>query len=254
MNEPAIRTEEQIISLFPDRETLICRGWVLKRMEGQLLVYPLYYKFSKGDIPENIRRCEEISRQCGAECAFRIVEHTNYHLSAILTDNGYGLERCGVISECNLYSHSIAFANIKMYNERAHLYCRTENRRINALASIMGDAGKLCMKEKMQDVLLLKNGNGGMEYVMAGERVIGIKHQGLLFLPDGNLLDTGLEDILQFSVTNGIVRILADISGKEELPEQYERAGFRRAYLYRCYQKGQEEKSSKGGLKDGFTE
>lgn len=45
MNEPAIRTEEQIISLFPDRETLICRGWVLKRMERQLLVYPLYYKF-----------------------------------------------------------------------------------------------------------------------------------------------------------------------------------------------------------------
>ena len=48
VNEPAIRTEEQIISLFPDRETLICRGWVLKRMEGQLLVYPLYYKFSDG--------------------------------------------------------------------------------------------------------------------------------------------------------------------------------------------------------------
>ncbi len=54
MNEPAIRTEEQIISLFPDRETLICWGWVLKRMERQLLVYPLYYKFSEGDIPENI--------------------------------------------------------------------------------------------------------------------------------------------------------------------------------------------------------
>ncbi len=60
MNEPAIRTEEQIISLFPDRETQVCRGWVLKRMEGQLLVYPLYYKFSEGDIPENIRRCEEM--------------------------------------------------------------------------------------------------------------------------------------------------------------------------------------------------
>ncbi len=54
VNEPAIRTEEQIISLFPDRETLICWGWVLKRMERQLLVYPLYYKFSEGDIPENI--------------------------------------------------------------------------------------------------------------------------------------------------------------------------------------------------------
>ena len=43
VNEPAIRAEEQIISLFPDRETQVCRGWVLKRMEEQLLVYPLYY-------------------------------------------------------------------------------------------------------------------------------------------------------------------------------------------------------------------
>ena len=43
VNEPAIRTEEQIISLFPDRETQVCRGWVLKRMEEQLWVYPLYY-------------------------------------------------------------------------------------------------------------------------------------------------------------------------------------------------------------------
>ena len=210
MNEPAIRTEEQIISLFPDRETQVCRGWVLKRMEGQLLVYPLYYKFSEGDIPENIRRCEEIGRQCGAGCVFRIVEHTNYHLSSILTDNGYGLEKCGVVGEWNL----------------------------------TGDAGKLCMERKMPEGLFLKNGNGGTEYVMAGETVIGIKRQGLLFLPDGNLSDIGLEDILRFAAANGIVRILADIPGREELPEQYGRLGFRRAYLYRCYQKNQEEKSS----------
>lgn len=31
MNEPAIRTEEQIISLFPDRETKVCRGTVRER-------------------------------------------------------------------------------------------------------------------------------------------------------------------------------------------------------------------------------
>lgn len=210
MNESAIRTEEQIISLFPDRETSICRGWVLKRMEGQLLVYPLYYKFSEGDIPENIRRCEEISRQCGAGCVFRIVEHTNYHLSSILTDNGYGLEKCGVVGEC----------------------------------SLTGDAGKLCMEGKMQGGLFLKNGNGGTEYVMAGETVIGIKRQGLLFLLDGNLSDTGLEDILRFAAANGIVKILADIPGEEELPDQYRRLGFCRAYLYRRYQKKQEEKSS----------
>lgn len=210
MNEPAIRTEEQIISLFPDRETLICRGWVLKRMEGRIVVYPLYYKFSDADIPENIRRCEEISRQCGAGCVFRIVEHTNYHLSSILTDSGYGLEKCGVVGEWNL----------------------------------TGNAGELCVKGEMLDGLLLKNGNGGAEYVMTGETVIGIKRQGLLFLPDRNLPDISMEDILRFAVANGTVRILADIPGKEGPPEQYGRLGFCRAYLYRCYQKKQEEKSS----------
>ncbi len=101
----------------------------MKRMEGQLLVYPLYYKFSDGDIQENICRCEEISRQCGARCEFRIVEHTNYHLSSILTDNGYRLEKCGVVGECDL----------------------------------MVNAGKLCMEGKMPDGLFLKNGNGGTE-------------------------------------------------------------------------------------------
>lgn len=84
---------------------------------------------------------------------------------------------------------------------------------------------------------------------------IGIKKQNLLFLPDGILPDsTGLEEVLQFGVENGITKILADIPGREELPEQYKRAGFSKAYLYRCYQK--EEKSSKKqeDLRNGFTE
>ena len=203
MNESAIRTEEQIISLFPDRETQVRLGWVLKKMKGQLLVFPLYYRFSEGDIQENIRRCEEISRQCGAECVFRIVEHTNYHLRSILTDKGYGLKECGVVSEWNL----------------------------------TGNAGELCVEGKIQGGLFLRNENNGTGYVMAGKTMIGIKHQWLLFLPDGNLPNMDVEKILRFSVTNEIIRILADIPGKEELPEQYVRAGFQRAYLYRCYQK-----------------
>lgn len=143
---------------------------------------------------------------------FRIVEHTNYHLNSILTDNGYVLKECGVVSEWNI----------------------TE------------DAGNLYAPRKTQDSLFLKNGTEGenAEYVMAdADTVIGIKQQELLFLPDGNLPGVGIEDILRFGVADGMTRILADIPGKEELPEQYERAGFRRAYLYRCYQK--EEKSSK---------
>ena len=52
----------------------------------------------------------------------------------------------------------------------------------------------------------------------------------------------GLSAVLQIF---GWVRILADIPGREGLPEQYGWLGFRRAYLYRCYQKNQEEKSYK---------
>ena len=82
---------------------------------------------------------------------------------------------------------------------------------------------------------------------MAGaDMVIGIKRQELLFLPDGNLPFVDIENILRFSVDNGVTRILADIPGKEELPEQYGRAGFHRTYLYRCYQKEDKE--------NGFTE
>ncbi len=58
MNEPAIKIEEQIVSLFPDRETFVCRGWILKKMDGYLVVYPLYYKFSQGDI-----RCYQKEKQ-----------------------------------------------------------------------------------------------------------------------------------------------------------------------------------------------
>ena len=101
MNEPAIRVEEQIISLFPDRETIVYQGWVLKKMDRHLFVYPLYYEPSRGNIPDNIRKCEEISRQSGMDCVFRIVEHTNYYLCSLLTDNGYGLKKCGLVGEWN---------------------------------------------------------------------------------------------------------------------------------------------------------
>ena len=206
MNEPAQRCEEQIISLFHDRETLVCQGWILKKMGGCFLVYPLYYKYSQGNIPDNMQKCEDISRRSGLDCVFRIVEHTNYRLSSILTDNGYVLKECGVVGEWNI----------------------TE------------DAGNLYALRSTQDNLFLKNGAEGenTEYVMAdADTVIGIKRQELLFLPDGNLPDASIEDILRFSVDNGVTRMLADIPGKEELPEQYGRAGFQKAYLYRCYQK-----------------
>ncbi len=63
-------------------------------------------------------------------------------------------------------------------------------------------------------------------------------------MPVGSLPgNVDLGDILRLSMINGITKVLADFTAKEELPEQYKRAGFNRVYLYRCYQ--QEEKSSK---------
>ena len=218
MNELARRCEEQIISLFQDRETLVCQGWILKKMGGHLCIYPLYYKYSQGNVPDNIRKCEEISYRSRLDCVFRIVEHTNYYLSSILMNNGYVLKDCGVVGEWDL----------------------TEN------------AEGLHTSRKTQGNLFRQNRPGEeiAEYIMAdADTVISIKQQELLFLPDGNLQGVGIEDILQFSVDNGVTRILADIPGNEELPEQYVQAGFHRTYLYRCYQMNEqhftEEKASK---------
>lgn len=138
---------------------------------------------------------------------------TYYYLSSVLTDNGYRVEKCCVVG--GLY--------------------------------LMGAGSCLCESEMQKCRLFLKQGKGTdtVEYVMAEPDItIGIKKQNFLFLPDGILPDnTDLEEVLQFGVENGITQILADIPEREELSEQYKRAGFSKAYLYRCYQK--EEKSSK---------
>lgn len=213
MNESAVRLEEQIISLFSEWETEICQGWILKKMGRYLLVYPLYGNCSQMNILDNIHKCEEISCQGSLNCMFRIVEYTNYYLSSVLADNGYRVEKCCVVGELYLLEKGSCLYESEMQK------CR----------------------------LFLKQGKGTetVEYVMAEHDItVGIKRQNLLFLPDGNLPDgTDLEEILQFGVENGITQILADIPGREELLEQYKRAGFSKAYLYRCYQK--EEKSSK---------
>ena len=213
MNESAVRLEEQIISLFSEWETEICQGWILKKMGRHLLVYPLYGNCSQMNILDNIQKCEEISCQGSLKCMFRIVEYANYYLSSVLADNGYRVEKCCVVGELYLLEKGSCLYEFEMQK------CR----------------------------LFLKQGQGTetVEYVMAEPDItIGIKRQNLLFLPDGNLPDgIDLEEVLQFGVENGITQILADIPGREELSEQYKRAGFSKAYLYRCYQK--EEKSSK---------
>jgi len=225
MNEPAIRLEEQIISLFPGLETQVCNGWILKKRKEHFWVYPLYRKSSEENIRENIHKCEEIGGQSRKDCVFRIVEHTNYYLSSLLTDTGYVLWKCGIVGEG----------------------CPTESE------SRLGGE-----KKEPNGGLFLKKGTGAetVEYVMAEtDMVIGIKRRDFLFLPDGNLPDNvNLGDILRFSRNNGIKKVLADIPEKADLPEQYKRAGFNRAYLYRCYQKQEEKSAENRRMKNGFAE
>lgn len=216
MNESAVRLEEQIISLFSEWETEICRGWILKKWGSHLWVYPLYGDCSQMNILDNIQKCEEISCQGSLNCMFRIVEYTNYYLSSVLADHGYRVEKCCVVGKLYLL-----------------------------------EKGSCLYKPEMQKCRLFLKQKKGMEmveYVMAEPDItIGIKRQNFLFLPDGNLPDgIDLEEVLQFGVKSGITQILADIPGREELPEQYKRAGFSKAYLYRCYQKE--------NLRNGFTE
>ena len=205
MNEPAIKLEERIISMFPEQETQFCQGWVLKRAEKYLWVYPLYYKFAKENIPEKIKKCEEMSRQIGIECVFRIVENTNYYLSALLTDKGYTLQRCGVVGELHLAKGE--------------------------------DIGQVIQTERLS--LKKEDERTMIEYLIAGtDNRIGVKKQELLFWAEGSLPDDlTLQEVLQFSSKNGVTQILADFPGRKKLPEGYERVGFYRVYHYCIYQK-----------------
>lgn len=65
MDEPARRTEEQIIGLFKDKETLLCQGRIRKKTKACHWVYPLYYKFQQEYIPDRIRRYEENGTKAG---------------------------------------------------------------------------------------------------------------------------------------------------------------------------------------------
>ena len=84
------------------------------------------------------------------------------------------------------------------------------------------------------------NGNDGTKYVTAVETVIGIKRQGLLFLPDGNLPDIGMEGYPAVCSGKWNRKDTGRHSGKGRTAGAIWAAGLS---LQRT-----------GGLKDGFTE
>lgn len=218
MNEPAVRLEEQIISLFPSLETEIYQGWVLKQTPHKTVIYPLYGDLlSKQDIVDCIKECEEISRQKSLNCEFRIVEHTNYYLASILEDNGYK-RHCHIVME-------------RYVNERAAAPNHNTGKEVPEIKILLNKTEGANISERVV------TNNGSM---------VGIRRNELLYLPDGKLCcDVEIDDIFEFAITNQISRILVNIPENKNILEHYRKSGFHKAYLYRCFQKED--------LQNGFT-
>ncbi|MDE6759386.1 MAG: hypothetical protein K2J90_01760 [Lachnospiraceae bacterium] len=228
MNETAVDTEEQIVSLFPEQETVVCGGWILKMYAKRLWVHPLYCILD-GDIDERIRICEEIGKYKAAKCAFRIAECTNYYLrSRLIEENNYCFKSYATVSELNLTD--------KM------------------LTRITKGKQKTCIPEI--SVIQRKNSDSGIgtiELAVADEETIQGKPDGkavgkmwidTLFFFDGSLLsDSALWNVLQFAADNRIKKILINLAGCDSLPEMYREYGFQKLYSCYCYEKQEENEN-----------
>lgn len=210
MNEPAVRLEEQIISLFSDLETEIYQGWVLKETSYHTVIYPLYGgSLNKQDIVDRIKECEEISHQKSLSCEFHIVEHTNYYLASLLEDNGYK-RHCHIVAE-------------QYVNEWTTTPNHNTSKEMRKTKMILNKTAGANITEK----IVTNNGS-----------IVGIMRQELLYLPNGRLpCDVEIDDIFQFAVENQISRIIVNIPDDENLSAYYKESGFHKVYLYRCYQK-----------------
>lgn len=210
MNEPAVRLEEQIISLFSNLETELYQGWVLKQTSCKAVIYPLYgASLCRQDIIDRIKMFEEISRQKHLSCEFRIVEHTNYYLASLLEDNGYK-RHCHIIAE--------QYVN-EWFDTPDHNGSKAGQKRKMVLNKIEG--------KNVAEKVVTNNGS-----------MIGIMGHELLYLPNEKLsCEVEIDDIFQFAAGNQVSRILVDIPDSEKLLASYRESGFHKAYLYRCYQK-----------------
>lgn len=214
MNEYAIRLEEQIISLFPQQETEVYQGWIIKKEGSHLCVHPLYSYYPDHNILQSIQRCETISRQNGLDCMFRIAEYTNYHLASVLTDYGYRLQQCCLIGELQIEQQE---------------------------DPVYRNDGVTCPETaQCLDSLLIRQTDGGNieKIISQSGMVIGFRRQELLFIPNGDRMDGRMiEQLCRFSQFHGICRIIVNIPGQEELPEEYEKLGCHKVYLCRYYEK-----------------
>lgn len=225
MNKPAVKLEEQIISLFSNLETELYQGWVLKQTSCKMIIYPLYGgSLTRQDISDRIKECEAVSRQKSLPCEFRIVDHTNYYLASILEDNGY--KRHGYsIAERYINNHAAAphhNTNLIIHDPKIH-DSKIHDPKIHDPKIILTKTTEKNRTEK----IIADDGS-----------IVGIRRQDLLYLPDGNLsCKLKINDIFQFAAENQISRILVNIPEDETLSAHYQKSGFRKLYLYHRYQK-----------------
>ncbi len=217
MNEQAIRTEETLTNLIARAETILYDGWVLKVIAEYMIVYPLYSK-SSDNMQERIQMCEQLGKENGATCIFRIPQYTNYFLKSRLLDNGYR----ATIGALNLKDTCLDMLN-----------------------------GESDVSKK---VILEKNDYGVTDAVHIPQKLIcgecisisentnikqvGIKQGDHLLINNGLALkQSDLFSILQFAKGQAISRVLVCIPDHEDLPNIYEQLGFEKAYIYTCYHK-----------------
>lgn len=181
MNETAIDTEKQIINLFPERETAVCGGWILKSYAGQLWVHP-FYRVLKNNTNEGIRICEKIARYKSEKCMFRIVEYTSYYLRSRLTEeNNYCFKEYTAVGELNLTD--------KLPERITNIRQKLCIPKISIIQRKISNSGAGIMELTVED----KGIGRGMPDITA----IGRRWMDTLFLFDGNMLrDSALWNVL----------------------------------------------------------
>lgn len=226
MYNSAIQLEEQRLNLFPEAETMIHEGWVIKMLDGRLFVCPLYQS-SFGQIDERIRYCEDLGRRKKTACVFRVIEQTNYYLNSRLEKNGYQVHRQATIAALQITEDTAA----RLSGHKQAESSRNDRTLMLVPAQDMGQTEALIAAEPPC---------GESDQTERRSKTIGFKRDSLLLLFGDSLCAfPELEDILAFCLQNNITDILADLPGCKQLPEPYAQFGFQNAYTYCCYQKAE---------------
>lgn len=223
MKHTAVRLEEHLLNLFPDAETEIYEGWIMKKLGSRLYVCPLY-NTSFDHIDERIRHCEEISRRKNAHCIFRVIEQTNYYLNSRLEKCSYGIQNQATVATLPVTEELCS--RLPVQDGAGHS---------GSLELVPSPDGK--HNETVVVSRVCKNAQSS-DQELCHRKNLGIKRGSLLFLFDGNNCGPSeLAEILHVCLPNQITMVIADFPGCKCVPELYLQYGFQPAYTYFYFQK-----------------